>query len=323
MQEISAEVREMTRKRGSATREGGDADQLRRRLKNIGLSDPAITAAWPTWWSDEAEDSLSARTELRFSLSRKLGLEPSSLLEDGVPRFVWQDVARFKHLSREGVIEQAAITSFGRAIANLLIGSTPAHGSLVGADPSNLRNLILRMRRPYVDLADLLSLCWSVGIPVIHLRVFPWPQKRMAAMVVRAANRYAILLGKDSQYPAHIAFYLAHEIGHVAAGHLEENRVIVDLESEDMNLDTVDGEEISADRFALDLLTGMPAPVILPSTQRYSALSLAKTVLGASTELAIEPGTLALCFGYSTKDWPTSTAAMRHIYPSPNRSGGK
>ncbi len=152
--------------------------------------------------------STSARTELRFSLARKLGLEPSSLLGEGEPRFVWRDVAKFKHMSGEGEVEQTAITSFGRALGNLLVNAAPAPLTGIGTSALELREIVL-VKHPYVGLIDLLSVCWSAGVPVIHLRIFPWPQKRMAAMTVRVADRYAILLGKDSMYPAHIAFYLA------------------------------------------------------------------------------------------------------------------
>ena len=62
---------------------------LKRRLQDVGLSGPAINAAWPRWWSEAAEASSSARAELRFSLARKLGLDPSSLLDESAePRFV-------------------------------------------------------------------------------------------------------------------------------------------------------------------------------------------------------------------------------------------
>ena len=43
-------------------------------LQQLGLSDAAINAAWPEWWSEAAEPSPSASLDLRFSLARKLGL---------------------------------------------------------------------------------------------------------------------------------------------------------------------------------------------------------------------------------------------------------
>jgi Zn-dependent peptidase ImmA (M78 family) len=291
------------------------ADDLKLQLKALGLSDSVIDAAWPRWWSNEADHSVSARVELRFSLARKLGLDPLSLIDEGhQPRFVWKDEARFKHLSGEGELELSAITSFGKAVGALLISGAPSTISLAGATAKEIRTTLLHAKRPYVSLADLLSLCWSVGIPVIHLRIFPWPQKRMAAMTVRVGDRSVILLGKDSNYPPHIAFYLAHEIGHIVLAHLSEDVAIVDLEPLGTGSLDDDAEEGSADRFALELLTGNPDPIVLPVMRRYSARELARVALSASVPLKVEPGTLALCFGYSTKDWATANASMPRIY---------
>src|SRR5258708_31770465 len=99
-----------------------NALMLRRRLRQVGLSDPAVVAAWPTWWSEDADASPSAVSELRFSIARKLGLDPRSLLDssDG-PKFLWRDEARFKHLTGESESELSAITSFGTALAGILI----------------------------------------------------------------------------------------------------------------------------------------------------------------------------------------------------------
>jgi hypothetical protein len=211
--------------------------------------------------------------------------------------------------------ELAAITSFGMALANLLISATPERGTQ-NLELSSLafRRLILR-RQPFVRLLDLLSLCWSMAIPVIHLRVFPLAQKRMAAMTVRASARSAILLGKDSMYPAQLAFYVAHELAHVMLGHLTPGSAVVDLDSNVLLRD--DTEEVEADRFALEFLTGQSQPVVLPRARRYTAVQLARAAIDGAAELAIEPGTLALCFGYSTDNWATANAAMRHIYTEP------
>src|SRR5581483_6446298 len=192
-----------------------NASQFRRRLKGFGFTDPAIKAAWPSWWSDEADSSFSAQTELRFSIARKLGLEPRSLLDDAEqPRFIWRDEAKFKRLSGESEVERAGITSFGMAVGRLILAATAGPTTPPPASASALRQLILR-HQEYVRLSDLLSFSWAVRIPVIHLRVFPWSRKRMAAMTLRQSDRHAVLLAKDSTYPAHIAFYLGHELGHV------------------------------------------------------------------------------------------------------------
>ena len=290
------------------------AGNLRLRLKKLGLSDRAVDAAWPRWWSDEGDTSASARLELRFSLARKLGIDPNSLLEEAQPRFVWKDEARFKHLSGEGELELSAIVSLGRAVGTLLVAGAPLAHPIEGRTAEELRKALLHEKRPFVALADLLLLCWSVGIPVIHLRVFPWPRKRMAAMSVRVGDRSAILLGKDSNYTPHVAFYLAHELGHVALSHIGNELAIVDLEANRSREGETDFEEVSADRFALELLTGTPEPIVLPYRKRYSARELGRVARNSSEGLGIEPGTLALCFGYSTNDWATANASMRYIY---------
>jgi len=137
---------------------------LRRQLKAIGLSDPAIKAAWPTWWSDDADASPSAVTELRFSLARKLGLDPRSLLasSDG-PKFVWHDETRFKHLAGESETELIAISSFGKALGGMLSVATrePARGINVSA--AELRRILLETAR-FVGLSELLSAAWSLAI---------------------------------------------------------------------------------------------------------------------------------------------------------------
>lgn len=296
------------------------ADQLRGRLRAMGLSDSAISAAWPRWWSSEADASTSARTELRFSLARNLGLDPRSLFDVRErPRFVWHRQARFKHLTTEGDTERDAIASFGKALGSLLVTAADGPVSPLGGESAgHLREAILASQVPYVRLVDLLALSWSVGIPVVHLRVFPWPQKRMAAMSVRVDSRSAVLLAKDSEFPAQIAFYLAHELGHIVLNHLETEPVIVDLEQDNPIIDGQDAEEADADRFALELLTGESRPAIMSATtERSSARELARVALNSAAELKIEPGTLAFCFGYSTQQWATANAAMKQIYAEP------
>jgi hypothetical protein len=133
-------------------------------------------------------------------------------------------------------------------------------------------------------------------------------------MAVHAANRYAILLGKDANFPAPIAYYLAHEIGHIALGHLKDISAIVDLQDPLEEKSDPDEEERAADRYALELLTGKPNLVVATETKKFTAGQLAKNLLETANSLRVEPGTLALCFGYSTQEWAKSHAAMNQIY---------
>ena len=298
-----------------------DSRKLRWTLQRFGYSESAIDAAWPGWWSDDAEGSLSAQNELRFSLARKLGLDPRTLLADEEPQFVWKRKAKFKNLTGQSDQEREVISAYGMSIGRVLTTASAEVQSLVGTPAGELRRSILATQ-PFVRLQDLLGLCWGVGIPVAHLRVFPLSAKRMCAMSVRTGTRYSVLLGRDAEYPAPIAFYLAHELGHIAQEHLrEEASAVVDLadpleEGRDVDVD-VDVEELNADAYALELLTGEPAPKVTSTASKFTAAQLADNVLQTGPQLHIEPGTLALVYGHTTKDWPKVQAALRIIYQRP------
>ncbi len=135
----------------------------------------------------------------------------------------------------------------------------------------------------------------------------------MHAMVVTVDDRAAILIGRDARFPAITAFSLAHELAHVALGHVTDSAAIVDL-GDPARTKSNDSQEIEADRFALTLLTGRPNPVIETNTANFSAQSLARAALDAAPRYAIEPGTLALCLGYQFDAWPIVMASLKHIY---------
>lgn len=290
-----------------------NSGNLKRRLRQSGYSDSAILAAWPSWWSEEAEGSISGRIELRFSLARKLGLDPRVLLERDEPIFVWEDEAKFKHLGSESEAERAALSSFGISVGRMVSAATKPTELSLSISAKEFRTAILS-NKEFVGLQDLLGICWSHGIPVIHLRVFPLTAKRMCAMSVRIGDRFAILLGKDSNYPAPISFYLAHELGHIALGHLQNGSAVVDLADPLEATCEDDEEERAADRYALELLTGIEEPKIDTDTERFTARQLAANLLKTGRDIHIEPGVLALCFGYTTGNWAKANLAMKDIY---------
>lgn len=289
-----------------------NGNSLIERLRKAGISLTAIQAAWPSWWTEEADASASSRAELRFALARRLGLEAKPLLGERV-EFVWNDEAMFKHLSTENAAQRAALTSFGISIGRLLLKATPAPAT--PPVPADLLRTAILTGNTFVDLNSLLSTCWAVGIPVIHLRVFPLEAKAMHAMVVRVDDRYAILLGRDAGYPAPVAFTLAHELGHVMLGHLDGAPALVDLDDPAMASDG-DAQENEADGYALTLLTGSADPDIQTNLDHFNAPTLAVAVLGAAREYRVEPGTLALCLAYRRKLWPVAMSALKFVYRS-------
>ena len=290
-----------------------DSRRLRRALRKSGLSEHAINAAWPEWWSDDAEKSPSARAELCFAVARKLGLAPKPLYDEKV-EFVWRDRARFKNGLPQSEPERDALSSFGVSVARLLLTMVEANAP-TRVTAERLRKAILA-HTPIVSFVDLISTCWALGIPVVHLRVFPLPTKSMSAMVVRCDGRFAILLGRDSFFPAPVSFTLAHEVGHIMLGHLaDEGTSIVDLEEPGVSNADEDDEERSADAFALKLLTGREHLEIKVEGARVTSRALAAAVIVAGPPAGIEPGTLALCYAYQEKAWAVGMGSLKYIYP--------
>ncbi|KPL53239.1 hypothetical protein ABB55_14300 [Prosthecomicrobium hirschii] len=288
------------------------AKSLRKKLTGAGISEAAINAAWPAWWSEAAASSPSAQAELRFTLARRLGLAPKPLLGERV-EFVWKENARYKHLADLENDQQGALASFGVAVSQHLAAAAGRAYDLSGVTAPRLREMLLRNSQ-FITLANLLAFSWGAGVPVAHLKVFPLPAKSMHAMAVRNGGRQAILLGRDASYPAPVAFTLAHEIGHVVLGHVGERGALVDLEDPALG-DDGDPDEIAADEFALELLTGSPHPEIEWNIDDFNGAELADAVLRAGPDRRIEPGTLALCVGYKSGRWKSAMSALSRIYP--------
>ncbi len=290
-----------------------ESQALRKRLREAGIAPRTIRAIWPTWWSEEAEASRSAVVELRYTVARRLGSSPRSLFENGSPEFLWKDAAKFKNVGTQGDDELAILTSFGVAVGQALLAASP--GSVVDVpSAAELRAVLLRTS-PAVDLRTLLDLAWAVGIPVAQLALFPLGAKRMHAITVRVHGRYAILVGRQSPFPAQVAYLVAHELGHVASGHVSTAPALV--EAEDPLTGSGDDEEHDADAYALELLTGDPHTVIEATDPQFSAVQLANAAIGAARELRIDPGVLALCLGHSSGRWKQAFAALKLLPPGP------
>jgi hypothetical protein len=285
--------------------------RLRRALRDAGLSREAVKAAWPSWWTEEAGASKSARTELRFALARNLGLSPRALLGERV-EFIWRDQGRFKSLTSQTDIERAALNSFGTSVGRLALQACPGDAQPPGMTADDLRRMILESSQ-VVSLQALIATCWALGIPVLALRVFPLGSKSMHAMVVSWSGRHAVLLARDASFPAPVAFTLAHELAHVALGHVGDASALVDLEDPATSGST-DQDETAADMFALAILTGTTKPNIQVTRERFGGRQLAEAATREGPPRGIEPGTLALCTGFATGNWAAAMSALAYIY---------
>lgn len=284
---------------------------LRSKLREDGLTDRAVDAVWPAWWSADAEGSVSATAELRYTLARRLGLSPSTLFADR-PEFVWRHDARFKNLGDLSSQAAAVLASFCVGVGRHLVGAAP--DPRVSVDLSSATRLRHQILQDYgvVNLHSLVAWCWVAGIPVVQLRLFPLRQKGMHAVATRAGHRHTVLIGRESQFRAQAGFWLAHELGHIGLGHVEAASALLDIE--DPVAHGGDSEERAADAYALALLTGSESPAIDTGGVRYTSAQLANAVRKSATQYDIDPAVLALCTAYVDGTWKEGFGALKYLY---------
>lgn len=297
-------------------------DVLVNRLLDIGLSKEVVYASLPEWWDAEDYASASARTMASLLLARRLNIDPTTLLDDNVPvGFLHTGVSKFKHMRLGEGARKDALVGFSMGVGRILVSI--AEDSMVGplpANPLELRAALLQ-GRPFVSFGDVIAACWSFGIPVLHLRVFPAQTKGVTAIAVKLGERHAILVARESGFDAQYMFHVAHELGHIALGHLGVGGAIVDADPEDPANDLRDliddDEERAADAYAQALLTGSESFQVTGESSAVgdrrigTARELARLALDLSDEMRVDPGHLVMAFGYTTKDWKLAFAAAR------------
>lgn len=295
-------------------------NQIIERLVDAGFAQEFVQASLPEWW-DRADDSSSARTFVALLLAKRLSLDPGTLLDDGVPvGFLHTGVPKFKHMRLADGARRNVLVAFAQGVGRVAVGelgATPAYP--VPTDPVALRRDVLDSGRPYVGFGDVLTVCWSLGIPVLHLKLFPARTKGVTAMAVRSGDRHVFLVARESGSEAQYMFHVAHELGHIALGHLKDASVIVDADpndpenSPDELID--DDEEVAADRYAQGLLTGNEDFSVDRDElgTKGSANELARKAFSIGTSLGVDPGHVVMSFGHSTGDWGLAMAAVAQL----------
>jgi len=288
---------------------------LYQRLREVGFTKPYITsvAALPWWWDDSLAENPAGYAQCLVSLSRHLGIDLESMQKDTGPlRLKNFGICKFK--KRAGTTE--AELQLSRVIATLAAAAieTPYRPVPSAAD---LRLSILE-KAPWVGFEQLLDYCWSAGIPVLHVNRFPPDAKRPEGFTLRIAGRPVIVLCRDEKHPSWQLFILAHELGHIASGHIPEDGALFD---EKVQGNEPDAEETEADRYALELLTGKGTTSIGASGRWPNMTELARLATEFGRRNSVDPGHVALNYGHSmtgSNFFPVARGALKLIHPGVN-----
>ena len=123
--------------------------------------------------------------------------------------------------------------------------NVPAYDSIPN-DPALIRREAIDSNKD-VTLRSLLTWTWSRGIAVLPLE----GKGEFAAAVLQVDDAPVVIIKETRDFAVFCLFDLAHELGHIANGHIQKG--LIDVESPTKATDT-DADEWSATAFALELL---------------------------------------------------------------------
>lgn len=284
------------------------------RLGSAGVPTGFARMALPAWWDDEIAQTKSGLQQAQMYFARAFHIDLVSLAQASGPVQFQETQRKFK-LSRNVTVSDVSVSAhFATAIANLALVGMGTQQFTVPKDPVELRAAILQ-KHSCVSLSALLDWCAEANIPVLH--IYKLPGKKMTGLVVREDGRFAVVLSKKGT-PAHLLFHLAHELGHIANGHLQVNGFVADEKIG--GADAGDADEKEADAYAIRLLNGREVSYGPgASSVIRSGAALYKAALARATQERIDVGHIILNYGNSQQTHALANVAIRSI---PGESDG-
>jgi transcriptional regulator with XRE-family HTH domain/Zn-dependent peptidase ImmA (M78 family) len=219
----------------------------------------------------------------------------------GTPRSAVPDIAvAFKSGKRLPPADSPVI-----ALARTLsIMSASLHdGRRVGVpgDPAQLRQQVLATSGQEVTLDRLLNWTWNAGVIVLPLA----GSGDFAAAVWLVDEQPVIVLKESRSFGAYWLFDLAHELAHLALGHVEMRGIVEVGAPSKADLD--DEQEAQANTYALDLLLPDPG-AMLTEVRRRTAGDAPKNFKFAVEAVArrtnVSAGLLGIIAAHEMSDVP-------------------
>jgi len=211
--------------------------------------------------------------------------------------------ARFKAVSGTTPDEMKAARSVATAVARLVARATASAWKGGLPDAAGFRKqLIGRAGRKWVDFEFLADAAWSAGIPVVFMPQPPVSGKKMDGMATFVEGRPVIILCRNQKLSDWMLFVLAHELGHVARGHLpmDDGAAVMDetiredgLETSNSSTRLADDCETQANEFAQHLLVADGQPLAITDIIPKAHI-LAREAMAFGEVHRISPGHVVL-----------------------------
>lgn len=285
-------------------------------VATLGIKRAQVRSLLPEWWDVAVEKAPSGVSELAMLVGRRLSLDVPSLMRGhAVPRGAVASVA-YKHRAGLEPGDLSAASLIASSLAQTVLAAMPSMYRKLPSSPAALRREAAGDGMLGFD--SLLSVCWDHGIPVIPLPHLPVGVRKMDGAALQIGDRPVVVIAKKKSSRAWLSFILAHEIGHIAKGHLRPGSTIVDVslqESATYATDAAgDAQEAQADEFALELMGGAEVEAVVRTWSAYaSPVEIAVAARAASQRLHIEAGHFILRQAFLTKRWAEAVTALRFL----------
>ena len=270
-------------------------------------------AILPDWWDDQYAGDPRLVQDIEIRVARFLGLSMSAVADSkgalDPPRYPDAQLRRVRDTDRARLAPamHAAIRIAAAVVRNLRDPApaprTPPRDGLEWRDGTGGGRVAPR-------LEDVAGRLWELGIPVVPLDLLPAPGFQGMACIVE--DRPVILLGHKHDEPGRVAFVIAHEAGHVAAGDCAAGRPIVDEET-----GITDDAEVErrADRYATQVLMGDIDPLLEDDASAGSLhfKDLARKAIEIERTTGADAGSVIFSWAHRTGDHATAGMAVKAL----------
>ena len=269
----------------------------------------------PYWWDDELANSSGAIQQLLISLAKFTNLDIKTVLNTHSSLNFKNATCCYKHANNKQQSDLTAATALVQSLANTVADITVNEYNPF-QEIESIRNNFFEASKPWVDFKSLVRYCWKHGVPVLYFPELP-VLKKMDAVVMDVNGRPVIALTKKHKHESELLFLLAHEMGHIFHGHLEQGQILIDTKVNE-SINERDEQENQANAFAIELLTGTKEPNCYLSKKWLKGDTLAKISKRKSKEIKVDPGHIALNWAHTNNRWGVGMSALNFLYSIPD-----
>jgi len=284
-------------------------------LESAGFPRSLQNVLLPEWVTPEVLSDTAASSEIAAILAKRLGLLTSPLFAASpqVESLRRRDI-KYKRSIPNKSKNLTAATSIAVSVAEAIASACRVEfRPFVGNADALRKEVLTSFPGNWLGLRNLLMTCWSHGVPVIYLAELGQDVGKMDGTVVYTDSRPVIILSKASQLWAWQLFILAHEVAHVALGHVAPDEILIDekLSEDSYALKDNDLDERAADMFALKLLNGRSDATYTTSVNQVNSAELADAAYQLGKAQHIDPGHIVLNFAHRSENWNVGYAAAK------------